>query len=174
MVEFLGQKLDRKTLNLLKKVAKHTFKCNDQNPSKIEVAVTFVDDDEIQQLNKKTRGIDDVTDVLSFPNLNEVFGRQINKKTFPDDVNPENGKVDIGDVVINLNKAHEQAGSFGHSFTREIAYLMVHGLLHLMGYDHVDKLDANLMRAQEETILAKFRLKRDWYGFQMWICINFR
>lgn len=161
MIEFLGQELDKKTLKLLKKVAKETFKCNDQKHNKIEVAVTFVDDDEIQELNKRERNIDQVTDVLSFPTLDDVFNKQINKKNFPDDVNPENGKVDIGDVVINLNRAHEQAGSFGHSFTREVAYLMVHGLLHLMGYDHMDKLDANLMRAQEERVLAKFKLKRD-------------
>ena len=161
MIEFLGQELDKKTLKLLKRVAKHTFKCNGQKARKIEVAITFVDDDEIQELNKKERNIDEVTDVLSFPTLDEVFNKEINKNNFPDDVNPENGKVDIGDVVINLNRAHEQAGSFGHSFTREVAYLMVHGLLHLMGYDHIDKLDANLMRAQEETILAKFNLKRD-------------
>ena len=165
MVDFLGQELDKKTLKLLKKVAKHTFKCVGQKPRKIEVAVTFVDDDEIQELNKQERGIDAVTDVLSFPTLNDVFNRKIDKYNFPEDVNPENGKVDIGDVVINLNKAHEQAGSFGHSFTREVAYLMVHGLLHLMGFDHVDKLDASIMRAEEEEILSKFRLKRDWYGF---------
>ena len=161
MIEFLGQELDKKTLKLLKKVAKETFKCNDQKHRKIEVAITFVDDDEIRELNKAERNIDEVTDVLSFPTLNDVFNREINKYNFPDDVNPENGKVDIGDVVINLNRAHEQAGSFGHSFTREVAYLMVHGLLHLMGYDHMDSLDANLMRAQEERVLAKFKLKRD-------------
>ncbi len=174
MIEFLGQQLDRKTIKLLKKVAKETFKCNGQNGRKIEVAITFVDDDEIQTLNKSERNIDEVTDVLSFPTLENVFNKEINKKNFPEDVNPENGKVDIGDVVINLNRAHEQAGSFGHSFTREVAYLLVHGLLHLMGYDHIDKLDSNLMRAQEEKVLAKFKLKRDWYGFQMRICFNFR
>lgn len=162
MIEFLGQEIDKKTKHLLKRIAKQTFKCNGQSFRKIEVGVEFVYDDEIRELNKQTRNIDQVTDVLSFPNLNEVFNKEINKKNFPDDINPENGKIDIGDVVINLNRAQEQAGSFGHSLTREIAYLMVHGLLHLMGYDHVDKLDASLMRAQEETVLAKFNLKREW------------
>jgi probable rRNA maturation factor len=161
MIEFLGQELDKKTLKLLKKVAKQTFKDVGQKASKLEVGITFVDDEEIQELNKTERGVDEATDVLSFPNLDNVFNRQINKKNFPDDINPENGKVELGDVVINLNKAHEQAGSFGHSFTREVAYLMVHGLLHLMGYDHIDKLDSSIMRAQEEEILSKFRLKRD-------------
>ena len=161
MIEFLGQEVDRKMLKLLKKVANQTFKAVGQKPNKLQVGVTFVDDDEIQELNKTERNIDEVTDVLSFPNLENVFNKKINKKSFPDDVNPENGKVDIGDVVINLGRAHEQAGSFGHSFTREVAYLLVHGLLHLLGYDHVDKLDSSIMRAQEEEILSKFRLKRD-------------
>lgn len=161
MIEFLGQDLDKKTTKLLKKIAKQTFKNNNQKLSKINVAVEFVYDEDIQELNRATRNIDEVTDVLSFPNLNEVFGKKINKKNFPHDVNPENGKVEVGDVVINLNRAQEQAGSFGHSLTREISYLMVHGLLHLLGYDHIDKLDASIMRAQEEQVLAKFNLKRN-------------
>ena len=102
MIEFLGQEIDKKTKHLLKRIAKQTFKCNGQSFHKIEVAVEFVYDDEIRELNKQTRNIDQVTDVLSFPNLNEVFNKEINKKNFPDDINPENGKIDIGDVVINL------------------------------------------------------------------------
>ena len=161
MIDFIGVELDKKSIKLLKKVAKQTLKVNNQKPRKIQACVKFVYDDEIQELNKRMRNIDKVTDVLSFPNCEDVFNREITPKNFPYEVNPENGKVDIGDVVINLNRAEEQAGSYGHSFTREVAYLMVHGLLHLMGYDHIDPLDANLMRAQEEKVLAKFNLKRD-------------
>ena len=163
MIEFIGEKLDKKTMKLLKKIAKHTFKKADQSARKIEVAIEFVYDEQIRELNKQTRNVDSVTDVLSFPNLEDVYGKKINKKNFPDDVNPENGKVDIGDVVINLDRAREQADAFGHSITREISFLMVHGLLHLMGYDHEDPLDEKLMRGQEEEILAKYRLKRVWY-----------
>lgn len=161
MIDFIGIELDKKSIKLLKKIGKQTFKFNNQKPRKLQACVKFVYDDEIQELNKRMRNIDKVTDVLSFPNCENVFNREINKKNFPFEVNPENGKVDIGDIVINLNRAEEQAGSYGHSFTREVAYLMVHGLLHLMGYDHIDQLDANLMRAQEEKVLAKFNLKRD-------------
>ena len=161
MIDFIGVELDKKSIKLLKKVAKQTLKVNNQKPRKIQACVKFVYDDEIQELNKRMRNIDKVTDVLSFPNCENVFNREITPKNFPYEVNPENGKVDIGDIVINLNRAEEQAGSYGHSFTREVAYLMVHGLLHLMGYDHIDPLDANLMRAQEEKVLAKFNLKRD-------------
>ena len=88
MVEFLGQEVDKKMLKLLKKVAKQTFKSVGQKPSKLQVGINFVDDDEIQELNKSERNINEVTDVLSFPNLNNVFNKQINKKNFPDDVNP--------------------------------------------------------------------------------------
>lgn len=161
MIEFVGEELDKKSLKLLKKIAKYTFKVNNQKARKLQACVKFVYDDEILELNNRMRNKNEVTDVLSFPNCEDVFNRKINAKNFPDEVNPENGKVDIGDVVINLNRAEEQAGSFGHSYIREVGYLMVHGLLHLMGYDHIDSLDANLMRAQEEKVLAKFNLKRD-------------
>lgn len=160
MIEFIGEKVEPSTEKLLKKIAKQTFKNNDQKFGKLQAVVEFVYDDEIRELNKKQRGIDEVTDVLSFPNLHNVFGKKINKKNFAQDVNPENGKVYLGDVVINLNRAKEQADAFGHSLTREISYLMVHGLLHLMGFDHIDQLDAKLMRAQEELVLAKFKLRR--------------
>ena len=130
MIDFIGVELDKKSIKLLKKVAKQTLKVNNQKPRKIQACVKFVYDDEIQELNKRMRNIDKVTDVLSFPNCEDVFNREITPKNFPYEVNPENGKVDIGDIVINLNRAEEQAGSYGHSFTREVAYLMVHGLLH--------------------------------------------
>ena len=160
MIEFIGEKVEPSTEKLLKKIAKQTFKNNDQSFNKLQVVVEFVYDDEIRELNKKQRGIDEVTDVLSFPNLHNVFGKKINRKNFAQDVNPENKKVFLGDVVINLNRAKEQADAFGHSLTREISYLMVHGLLHLMGFDHIDQLDSRLMRAQEELVLAKFKLRR--------------
>ena len=93
MIEFIGEKIDLDTEKLLKKIAKQTFKNNEQKFNKLEVVVEFVYDDEICELNKKHRGIDEVTDVLSFPNLHNVFGKKINKKNFAQDVNPENKKV---------------------------------------------------------------------------------
>lgn len=161
MIEFTGEQLSAKQIRLFKKIGKHALKVAGQKPRKIQVCVKFVYDDEMRELNKQTRGIDSTTDVLSFPNLSDHFNKEITPKNFPDDVNPENNKVMLGDVVINLNRAEEQAGSFGHSLTREIGYLMVHGILHLLGYDHVDELDAKLMFAQTEKVLAKFKLKRE-------------
>ena len=109
-----------------------------------EVNVTFVDKKEIHEINLEFRNIDSPTDVLSFPlGENGVY-----------DTNPENGAKMLGDVVICAEKAFEQADLYGHSAEREIAYLTVHSVLHLLGYDHVDGgLQKMRMREKEETVL---------------------
>ena len=109
-----------------------------------EVNVTLVSDDEIHRLNLEFRNIDKSTDVLSFP-LGEN-GEY--------DVNPENGCLMLGDVIISVEHALRQAEEFGHSKEREIAYLTVHSVLHLLGYDHVDEAEEKrIMRMKEEEAL---------------------
>lgn len=109
-----------------------------------EVNVTLIDDEEIRVLNNEFRNIDKSTDVLSFP-LGEN-GEY--------DVNPENECLMLGDVVISVEHAVKQAEEFGHSIEREIAYLTVHSVLHLLGYDHVDEADEKrIMRKKEEEAL---------------------
>ena len=109
-----------------------------------EINVTLVNDDEIQLLNSQFRNIDKSTDVLSFP-LGEN-GEY--------DINPENECVMLGDVVISVEHAVKQAEEFGHSIEREIAYLTVHSVLHLLGYDHVDEAEEKkIMRIKEEQAL---------------------
>ena len=109
-----------------------------------EVNVTLVSDDEIHRLNLEFRNIDKSTDVLSFP-LGEN-GEY--------DVNPENGCLMLGDVIISVEHALRQAEEFGHSKEREIAYLTVHSVLHLLGYDHVDEAEEKrIMRMKEEKAL---------------------
>lgn len=109
-----------------------------------EVNVTLVNDDEIHRLNLEFRNIDKSTDVLSFP-LGEN-GEY--------DVNPENGCLMLGDVIISVEHALRQAEEFGHSKEREIAYLTVHSVLHLLGYDHVDEAEEKrIMRMKEEEAL---------------------
>lgn len=120
---------------------------NVQGPSEIEVS--FVDDNEIKELNEKFRNIESSTDVLSFP-LGEN-GEY--------DINPETGAKMLGDVVISLEHAVSQAERFGHSFEREVAYLTVHSVLHLLGYDHVNGgLEQVRMREKEEAVLAELGL----------------
>ena len=117
-----------------------------------EVSVRFVDNEQIQQLNAKYRDIDKATDVLSFPlGENGEYDR-----------NPSSGAALLGDVVISMPKAMEQAEEYGHSLDREVAFLTVHSMLHLLGYDHVNGgLEALRMREKEETVLTQLGLKRN-------------
>lgn len=121
--------------------------------SDLEVSVALVDNDYIRELNKTYRGKDAPTDVLSFPMLEpgEV-----------DDV-PSEGEVEqlLGDIVISLEKAEEQAKSYGHSFEREVAFLVVHGVLHLLGYDHEIEEERKIMRQKEEEALKALGLTRE-------------
>ena len=116
-----------------------------------EVDVTFVDNETIRVINREHRDIDRATDVLSFP-LGEN-GQY--------DVNPETGAKMLGDVVLSLERAEEQAKEFGHSFEREVGYLTVHSMLHLLGYDHVKGGWAAVhMREKEETVMETVGLPR--------------
>ncbi|MDY6017175.1 MAG: rRNA maturation RNase YbeY [Oscillospiraceae bacterium] len=117
-----------------------------------EISVTFVDDDEIRKLNKEYRNIDRSTDVLSFPmGENGVY-----------DINQDTGAKILGDIVISIPHAIDQADRYGHSLQREIGFLTVHSMLHLLGYDHVNGgIESVRMREKEETVLTKLGLKRN-------------
>lgn len=160
MLNIVGVEIDRKLQKQLQKIYKVGLKMLGQKPRILEATVEFVYSQEMQELNARTRNINEATDVLSFPTLTNIFNRKITRKDFPLDINPENNKVYIGDIVINLDRVESQAIEFGHSTEREICYLFVHGLLHIMEFDHQNELDKSLMRSQEEAILSKFNLKR--------------
>ncbi len=160
MLNIAGVEIDRKLQKQLQKIYKVGLKMLGQKPRILEATVEFVYSQEMQELNARTRNINEATDVLSFPTLTNIFNRKITRKDFPLDINPENNKVYIGDIVINLDRVESQAIEFGHSTEREICYLFVHGLLHIMEFDHQNELDKSLMRSQEEAILSKFNLKR--------------
>lgn len=106
-----------------------------------EVSISFVDDDEIRLLNKEYRGMDKPTDVLSFPMLEDNIVPQELLPTL------------LGDIVISTETALRQSEEFGHSFKREIVYLTVHSMLHLLGYDHIDEEDKKAMRKREKEII---------------------
>ena len=114
-----------------------------------EVNVTFVNDEQIREYNNQFRNIDKSTDVLSFPlGQDGVY-----------DINPETGYRMLGDVVISVDHALAQADLYGHGIKREIAYLTVHSMLHLLGYDHVNNdLEKAKMREKEENILNQLGL----------------
>ena len=116
-----------------------------------EVSVRFVDNSRIHELNREYRGKDSATDVLSFP-LGEN-GEY--------DIDEDNGCKLLGDIVISMERAMEQAELYGHSLQREVAYLTVHSMLHLLGYDHeAGGLEAVRMREKEEAVLIQLGLPR--------------
>ena len=116
-----------------------------------EISVTFVDNNRIHELNLQYRDKDSATDVLSFPlGENGVY-----------DIDEDNGCKILGDIVISMERAMEQAELYGHTLQREVAYLTVHSMLHLLGYDHeASGLEAVRMREKEEAVLIKLGLPR--------------
>lgn len=128
-----------------------------------EVSLIFVDNENIREINEEMRGIDAATDVLSFPMLNYE-----NKKVFKDcylnykfsPIDLDEGNLVLGDIVLSLERAKEQSVEFNHSFEREVCYLIIHSILHLLGYDHMEEEDKIIMRKREEEILSKFKISR--------------
>ncbi len=124
---------------------------NEDFKGSAEISVTIVDDDAIQALNNEHRNIDKSTDVLSFPL--GIDGEY--------DVNQDTGACVLGDIVISIEHAISQADLYGHTFDREIGFLTVHSMLHLLGYDHEDGgLELVRMREREETVLTQLGLVR--------------
>jgi probable rRNA maturation factor len=112
----------------------------------VELSLTLTDDAAVQRLNREFRGVDAPTDVLSFPLLSSE------ESPF---VPPPDGILHLGDVVLSYPRAVAQAAEYGHSVQRELGYLTVHGVLHLLGYDHESEADKERMRAREEAILSE-------------------
>lgn len=111
-----------------------------------EISLSIVTNDEIHKINKQFRNIDSPTDVLSFPQLTFEDGEEA-------DVN-ENGEIVLGDIIISIDRAKEQAKDYGHSLERELAFLTVHSMLHLMGYDHmVPEEEEDMFRRQKEILI---------------------
>ena len=124
----------------------------------LSAEVIFVSEDEIRAINNEQRGIDRITDVLSFPTLDGHRGKVIRKSDFPLDFS--DNCVFLGSIAVCEKRAKEQALEYGHSEERELNYLICHGLLHLFGYDHMVEEDKIEMRALEESILNEIGIKR--------------
>ena len=125
----------------------------------LSAEVVFVSPEEIQSLNSSTRGIDRVTDVLSYPTLDGIRGKVVSPKDYPLELD-DDGNLFIGSIAVCEQRAKEQAEEYGHSLTREITYLICHGLLHLLGYDHEIDSDKTQMRALEEEIMTLIKITR--------------
>ena len=140
---------------IVKKVLDKCFVEEGLLDSKLIMTITFTTPEEIRKINKKYRKIDKATDVLSFPMFEkDELDEKIKSGDFPyEDV--------LGDVIISIEKVREQAKEYGHSFERELSYMLVHGFYHLMGYDHIEEEDKKIMRPKEEKILNELKITRE-------------
>ena len=124
---------------------------------KCEISVLITDDGEIHKINNQFRGVDRPTDVLSFP-----MQTLIPEKFAPDmtQAEPETGLLPLGDIVISVEKVQEQAAAYGHSEKRELAFLVAHSMLHLMGYDHMEDSEREEMEERQRRILEQLNISR--------------
>lgn len=146
------------TKPFIKRVLERALKHLNQPSELLEMSLSIVSPEQIQELNKSFREVDKVTDVLSFPTCDNPTRGAIT--VVCEDVNPETDLVNIGDIVICLERAKEQAKEYGHSLKRELAFLSLHGLLHLLGYDHIEPDDEKRMIALQKEILDQAGITR--------------
>lgn len=141
----------------VKRAAKAALSYFDIVEKSVSVEIGFLSEEEIKDLNQRMRNVDNVTDVLSFPS------QQITLPFNPADykeLNPENGALMLGEIYICKNKAISQAQEYGHGLKRELAFLTVHGMLHLLGFDHTVEDEEEIMKAHAESILSSADFNR--------------
>ncbi len=135
-------------------VIKKCFEEEGLDKLKIYVNIILTNPEQIRKINKEYRNIDKETDCLSFPMFEKEEIEELVKQK-------ENVTLDIlGDIVVSITKVHEQAEEYNHSYERELAYMIVHGFYHLMGYDHMEEKEKNVMREKEENILQNLNITR--------------
>lgn len=126
----------------------------------VEISVMIIDNKYMEVINKTYRNIDTTTDVLSFPMIEYPKGVQLEKTISIQPVSPETGKVYLGDILISWDKVIEQSESYGHSVERELCFLVVHSMLHLLGYDHMNNNEEKMMKEKQEAILEEMEIIR--------------
>lgn len=153
-LEYLNIEPNEQYKVIIEKVIKECFKEEGLINSKLTVSITLTIPENIREINRNYRCIDKETDVLSFPMFEKVeLDKKIKENNFEyEDI--------LGDMVISIPKVKEQAKEYGHSFERELAYMIVHSFYHLMGYDHMEEADKLEMRHKEENILNKLNIMR--------------
>lgn len=150
-------KVGPKYKHIIKKIFSLAIKKTQNTQTNLIVSLSFTNEEGIKKLNKISRGVDRVTDVLSFPMLDIKYPQKVDD--FKSDIIPD-GSMYLGDIVICKKRAKQQAKEYGHSLKREIGFLALHGLLHVLGYDHIDKGDEEVMSATANEILNEIGLVR--------------
>jgi probable rRNA maturation factor len=155
--------IDEKLIQAISDTIRYTLE-NQRVSYEGEVSVLLVDNETIRGINRDTRNIDKETDVLSFPMIEYETGKTYKDLSRSHKFGAEYFDGDalvFGDVVLSVEKAMEQAEEYGHSIKREVCYLVVHSVLHLLGYDHMNEYDKIKMRAEEEKILNALEITRE-------------
>lgn len=152
---YLDLEENKEYLEIIDEVLKECYREEKLDNSKLTIQITLTTPENIRKLNKEYRNIDKETDVLSFPMFEkEEIDLKVKNQDFPyEDI--------LGDMVISIPRVEEQAKEYGHSFKRELSYMVVHSFYHLMGYDHMEENDKKLMRQKEDVILNRLNITRD-------------
>lgn len=140
---------------VIEKVLRQCFREEKIENSKLCITITLTNPENIKRINNEYRNIDRATDVLSFPMFEK---EELEEKIKINDFKYEDV---LGDIIISIEKVQEQAIEYGHSFERELSYMVVHGFYHLMGYDHIQEEDKKKMRPKEEKILNDLKIGRE-------------
>lgn len=153
-IEFLDIEKNKSYEELIEKVLKKCFEIEKMEKTKFYVSVTLTTPKNIRKYNKEYRNIDKETDVLSFP--------MFEKNELPEIIkNPMEFEDVLGDMIISIDRVKQQAEEYGHSFERELSYMVVHSFYHLMGEDHIKDDEKAKMRAKEEVVLEALGIRRE-------------
>ncbi len=154
-INFLEIEENKEYEKIIKEVIKTAFKKEELCKLNLYINVILTTPENIRKINKEYRNVDKATDVLSFPMFEK---KELDEMILQDQ---KNKVYDVlGDIVISIEKVKEQAEEYGHSFKRELAYMVVHGFYHLMGYDHMNDTEKEVMRQKEEEVLEILNIKR--------------
>ncbi len=154
-ITYLDLDVNNEYEETIKKVLNQCYKEENLENSKLVITITLTTPENIQEINKEYRNVDRATDVLSFPMFekDELDNKIRDKDFLHEDI--------LGDIIISIEKVKEQAKEYGHSFERELSYMVVHGFYHLMGYDHMNDIEKAEMRKKEDNILNKLNITRE-------------
>ena len=151
---------NKKIESLIEKVLQTCFEVEGISPLQFYICVTLTNPENIHAINKQYRNVDRPTDVLSFPMFEGKELKQILQKKYNGDLSQGVLQDILGDIIISVEQIQKQAQEYGHSFERELSYMVVHGFYHLMGYDHMEEEEKKVMRKKEEAVLNLLELTR--------------
>lgn len=151
-IEYLDIEENNEYEQTINKVLEECFFTEKLENTKLYISITLTNPENIRKYNKQFRNIDKETDVLSFPMFEKEEISNLKNYEYEEP---------LGDIVISVERVKEQAIEYGHSFERELAYMVVHGFYHLMGEDHIEEEDKKQMREKEETVLNKLKIVRE-------------